>query len=214
MADEDHGQAVVGQPAHQPQHLLGLGDAQGGGRLVEDDQLGVPEHRPGDGHRLPLATGQGGHQRADRLQGPDGQPVERLPGAGLHRVLVQRRGAAELTTEEHVLDHIQVVAEREVLVDDLDPERVGVAGPVDGHGLALEEVLTLVEAVDPGDALDQRALAGAVVAHQRGDLAAAYVEVHTAEHMDGPEALLDATQAEDRRVVGAGIPRRKGLGGH
>ena len=48
------------------EHLLGLGDAERGGRLVEDDDLAVPEHRPGDRDGLPLAAGQAG----DVLCGP------------------------------------------------------------------------------------------------------------------------------------------------
>jgi hypothetical protein len=49
------------------------------------------------------------------------------------------------------------------------PDGVGLlrAGHVDL--LALEHVLAAVERVDPGDALDQGALAGAVVADERGD---------------------------------------------
>ena len=66
VADQDDAEAAVGQPADQAQHLLGLGDAQRGGRLVEDDELGVPQHGAGDGDGLPLATGQAG----DRAGGP------------------------------------------------------------------------------------------------------------------------------------------------
>ena len=53
-------EAAVGEPADQVEDLLGLGHAERGGRLVQDDQLGVPQHGPGDGHGLPLATGQAG----------------------------------------------------------------------------------------------------------------------------------------------------------
>ena len=74
--------------------------------------------------------------------------------------------------EEHVVDDVEVVAQREVLVDDLDAERVGVAsarGPCTGW--PSKRYLAVVERVDARDALDQRALAGAVVTDQRGDLA-------------------------------------------
>ena len=120
VADQDHAEPVVGQPPHQPQHLLGLGDAQGGRGLVEDDELGVPQHRAGDRDGLPLAAGQRRDGLPHRLQRAHREAVEGLAGAGLHGVLVERRDAAHLAAQEHVVDHVEVVAEREVLVDDLD----------------------------------------------------------------------------------------------
>ena len=62
VADQDHAEAVVGEPADEVEDLLGLGDAEGGGRLVEDDDLGVPQHgawrspRSAAGHRRGYAT--------------------------------------------------------------------------------------------------------------------------------------------------------------
>ena len=51
-----------------------------------------------------------------------------------------------LAAEIHVLDDVEVVAEREVLVDDLDPEPDRVLRARDVDGVALEEDLALVEA--------------------------------------------------------------------
>jgi hypothetical protein len=82
-----------------------------------------------------------------------------------------------LTAQVHVLHDVEVVAEREVLVDDLDAEVRGVLRAVDRDGLALEEDLPAVCGVCAGDALDQRLLAGAVVADERHDLAVTHFEV-------------------------------------
>ena len=49
-----------------------------------------------------------------------------------------------LTAEVHVLDDVEVVAEREILVDDLDPEPGGVLRAVDRDRLPVEEDLALV----------------------------------------------------------------------
>ncbi len=68
-------------------------------------------------------------------------------------------------------------------------------------GLPSKEYVALVETVDAGDALDQGALAGTVVADEGGDLARADVEVDAAQHVHGTETLLDAAQAEDRARV-------------
>ncbi|GAA4751347.1 hypothetical protein GCM10023350_40720 [Nocardioides endophyticus] len=54
--------------------------------------------------------------------------------------------------------------------------------------------------MDAGDALDQGALAGTVVADQGGDLAGSDVEIDAAQHVHGSEALLDTPQAEQRLI--------------
>ena len=64
-----------------------------------------------------------------------------------------------LASEEHVLDDVEVVAQREILVDGLDPERGRVTRRADAHRLALPQDLAGVGRVDPGDALDQHRLA-------------------------------------------------------
>jgi hypothetical protein len=76
-----------------------------------------------------------------------------------------------LASEEHVRDYVEVVAEREVLVDRLDPEPRRVGRAVDLDLAALEEDLPVVGLVGSRDRLDQRRLAGAVVADERDDLA-------------------------------------------
>ena len=123
---------------------------------------------------------------------------ERLLGRLLHAALVEHDAAAPLTAEEHVLDDVEVVAQREVLVDDLDAERAGVARRVHGDRVALEEVVAGVDGVGAADALDERRLAGAVVADERGDLAGRGAEVDALEDVDRAEALVDAAQREDR----------------
>ena len=102
------------------------------------------------------------------------------------------------------MHHVEVVAQRQVLIDDLDAERVGLPGPGDVDLLALEEHLAAVERVDADDRLDQRALAGAVVAHQRRDLHRKHVEVDAAQDVNGAEALVHLAQGQQRvgRPVG------------
>ena len=89
-----------------------------------------------------------------------------------------------LAAEEHVLDDVEVVAQREVLVHDLDAQRGGVLRGVDGDRLALEQDLAGVDRVDADDALDERGLAGAVVADERGHLARVDVEVDVVQDVD------------------------------
>ena len=101
-----------------------------------------------------------------------------------------------LPAEEHVLHDVEVVAQREVLIDDLDAELGRVTGGVDRDRLAVEAVLAGVGGVDAADALDQRGLAGAVVADERGDLAGVGGEVHITEDLDGAEALVHSAYVQ------------------
>ena len=71
-------------------------------------------------------------------------------------------------------------------------------GLLDVRGLAEEPELARVGEVHARDGLDQRRLAGAVVADQGDDLAGVDVEVHVGERLHGAEALVDAVQVEDR----------------
>ena len=57
------------------------------------------------------------------------------------RLLEPEEEVADLTTQVHVLDDVEVVAEREVLVHDLDSELGGVLRAVDVDLLAVEEDL-------------------------------------------------------------------------
>ena len=89
VADQDDREPLLGEAAHQLEDLLGLGHAQRRGRLVQDDQLGVPQHGAGDGHGLPLPTGQARDDLPYRLDRAHGQAREGLDRALLHGGLVQ-----------------------------------------------------------------------------------------------------------------------------
>ena len=72
--------------------------------------------------------------------------AQRLARASLHLGLVERAQRLELlAAEEHVLDDVEVVRQREVLVDDLDAEVGGVARAVDAHLLAVVDDLAAVD---------------------------------------------------------------------
>jgi hypothetical protein len=106
-----------------------------------------------------------------------------------------------LAAQVHVLDHVEVVAQGEVLVHDLDSQPGRVLRAVDVHGFPLEEDLAAVRGVDAGHALDQGRFARAVVTDERHDLSLAHLEVDVGERLYRPERLRDAAELEDRRLV-------------
>ena len=153
VRDHQHREAAVGEPAHEVEHHAGLGHAERGGGLVHDHEL--------EFHITALAI-------ATAWRWP---PDSEATGWRIERTVVterlgQRLGAPQLhrpprraepwrvtlAPEEHVLDDVEVVAQREVLVHGLDAERGGVLGRADVHRAALPEDLAAVGRVDPGDA--------------------------------------------------------------
>ena len=198
VGDEQRRVPLLGEPAGEVQHHPRLGDAERSRRLVHDHQLRFPEHGLRDRHRLPLAARERGHRLADRAHGRHGEAGEGLAGRFLHRLLVEEDAVLSLPSQEHVLHDVQVVTEREILVDGLDPERGGLARGANPNRLSVPEDLPALRSVDPGDALDHHRLAGPVVADERGHLACPYVQVHVDERLHRPEVLRDAAEAKER----------------
>ena len=80
------------------------------------------------------------------------------------------------------------------------PRSCASRGPCTSTGLPSKKYVAGVEGVDAGDALDQGGLAGAVVADEGGHLAGVDVEVDVVQDLHGAEALVDASEAQERLV--------------
>ena len=165
------------------------------------DELGVPHHGLGHGDRLTLAAGEAGDRLADGADRGHGEAASVSWALASIAVSSRRRAPSTSSRPRYMFwTTSRLSREREVLVDDLDPEPRGVLGPVDVHGLALEADLAAVDRVDARDALDERRLAGAVVADEGHDLARRHVEVDLEQRLDRAEALRDSLQFQDRCV--------------
>src|SRR6185312_643735 len=110
---------------------------------------------------------------------------------------------AQLAAEKDVARRREIVAEREVLIDDLDAGRPRFRGAMEVDGLALEQNLAGGRREVAGHDPDQRRLAGAVVAHETEDLAGLKVEADVGERLDSAEALGDMPEGEDGHGAGA-----------
>ena len=118
----------------------------------------------------------------------------------LHRRLLQPlEPVVLLAAEVHVLDDVEVVAEREILVDDLDPELRRVLRAAGSRpGCPSKRIWPSSIPWMPADALDQRRLAGAVVADERHHLAVPNLEVDVGQRLHRAERLGDAAKLEER----------------
>ena len=198
VADQDDGHALRLHPSDEPQHFGHLADRDRRSRLVHQHELGVRQAGAGDCDGLALAARHLAHEVAGPGLGL--QLLEDLGRAVDHRPLVEGAERAppllDLAAEEHVFGRGQVVGERKVLINDLDPlgARLDRAGEM--HRLAFDHDLAGGGGKVAGDDLHQRRLAGAVVAHQPDSLAALDREVDAVQGMDGAEALGDGVEAQ------------------
>jgi hypothetical protein len=88
-------------------------------------------------------------------------------------------------------------------MDDPYPERMSVGGGPERLRGASSGQRSLVGSIDAFKDAHERRLPGAVLAHQREDVAGAHGQRHVMERSNHPEGLRDA----DRREDGAGLPR-------
>ena len=174
VADQQDRHAARAQARDEVEQPADLLRRQRRGRLVEQQHARAELERARDRHELALAAGQVAHR-------PAGRPGRRcrarasLGRLARHAPAVEQRDRPEpparLAAQEDVRRDVEVVAEREVLVDDLDARGAGVerrcrtrrarrpaASSPDGRR------------EDAAEHLDQRRLAGAVVADQADGL--------------------------------------------
>ena len=102
-----------------------------------------------------------------------------------------------LVAGEDVAPQLLLLGERPFLIDALDAQRPRGARVAGADALALEIDLAGSRGVDAGDELDQRRLAGAVVADQRDDLAVVDLQVDVPEDLDMAEGLLHALHLQE-----------------
>ena len=101
---------------------------------------------------------------------------------------------------EDVLGHRHVRAERDLLVDEADPEFLRPRRRGDLHRLAVQDDLAAVGAQDAVDDVHQRGFPGAVLAGDGVHLAAAQLEVDAAQRLDRAERLADVGDFQDDLV--------------
>ena len=205
MRDEEQGAALVAQAAGDGEQAVDLDAAQGGGRLVHDEHPGV--ERDGLRDLDDLLVGDREAERRAVGVDPHAEPreeAERLaPASRLRSMRPSERG--RLAAHEDVLGDRQVGEERRLLVDDGDAGGLRLGGRGEVDGLAVEQELAGVALVEARDDLDERRLAGAVLADEGVDRAALERRVPERRATTAPNDL--ATRAARGR--GAGRRRRR-----
>ena len=90
-------------------------------------------------------------------------------------------------------------------MDDADAGGDRLARAVEADRRAVEPQLALVRTIDAGDDLDQRRFAGAVLAEQRVDRAAAHRQRYVLQRQHAGEGFLDPASLEAERRTHAAL---------
>ena len=204
VRDQDDAHPAIAQVLDELEHASRLIDTEGGRRLVEDDDLAAEGSGACHGDRLALTAREGLDRLRDALDGEHAKVVQALGRLRAHPLLVQAPEdlaenplLADLTTEVEVLGDVQHGGHGQGLVDGLHPHGAGVVGRLEGHFLAVDEHLAGVGREGTGEALDERGLAGTVVAHHREHLAGVELEVAVGEADDPAEGLVEVLGLDD-----------------
>ena len=195
VGDDHHGHVLGGKLADDLQDLAGQLWVEGGGGLVEEQDLRLHGQRAGDGYALLLSAGELVGVRV--LAVGKAHLLQKLPRVGvdlvLRALLDQNRGLGD------VLQHGVVGKEVEVLKHQaeggLDAAQLGAAG-VDGLAvyvtsgiLAQIGQVAAVHGLQQRGAAQQRALAAARRADDGHHLTLLHRQGDVVEHLQLPEVL-------------------------
>jgi hypothetical protein len=202
VRDVENREAAGAQVAHHREQALHVAARQAARGLVEHEHAaGGLRECPGDLDELLQGDRQRPHARAGRDVGvPEGGKGGVHAGAA--RRLPQHAEDRRFLAEQEVLRDGQVRRQRPLLVHHRHavPARVERAGrAIRG---AVQPHLTGIRLERPGEHLHQRALAGAVLADDRVDLARGDVHAHARKRLGRPEALADAGHHQAARRAG------------
>ena len=197
VADQEDADALALELEDQLGDLPGLGGAQRRRGLVHDQHAGIEIDRPRNRDRLALAAGKRFHRLLEAAE-MRVEPAHHLAGLGLHGRIVERApGRQQFAPEEDVGGGIDIVGERERLVDRLDAIALGIARASDRDRLAIDPDLAGIGPVSAGQDLDQRRLAGAVVPEQPDDLAGMEIDADRIDGLDAAEGDRDVAHLDE-----------------
>ena len=209
VRDQHHAESLIAHPSDEIEHPAGLDDAEGGGRLVEEDHPLGPQRRTGDGDRLALparqqATGTEGSCTVVTSRSANSSNVRRR----IARLFVNTRPRRISRPRNTLAAASRCGARARSWYTVSMPRRWASSGERKLDRLAVEQDHAVVGRLDARQHLDERRLAGAVVADQRRHRAGLDDEVRALQGVDGAERLDEAATFEHRngRITHASMP--------
>ena len=207
VLDEEHRHAEILEVEDVIEQRLRQSRVHAGHGLVEHHQSGVAHERAGHLEKLPLPTGEGcGVVLLLGIQLEAGQEVARLDLDLVILLAPQERQHARPDALAGLLARAQL----HVLHDREQPERLRQLEGADlahtrrleggdaGEVLAVERPASFVGLVEPRQQVEQRRLAGAIGADERGDGVARNLQVIDIDRDQTAEDALHAIRHDDR----------------
>ena len=197
VGDEDDGDAAAFKIAQDPEQELGLVGVEAGGRLVEHQNPRVVFERARDRDQLLNRD----RIRAERAFGVDvdTEPREPLARDGARRAPGNQAETARLAAEREVLGHRHGRDQIDFLVDRAHAHRARLTGRADIDGRPSMRISPASPRSRAGHDLDQRRLAGAVLAHERMHFAGLNAEIDAIERSHAWKRLGNAQHFDPRR---------------
>src|SRR5262245_47748647 len=193
VLDQQHGLAPIPKARHGVQQIVEERPVDAGRGLVEEDQRRIRHEHPHELDELLLTIG----QVAGVLVRQPSQPheIEQLAAAAL-RVLA---GAAR--DDQQILERRQLGEHPNELERAADTAPGDLPGPEPVDALAAKAHAARVEPLDPGDAIEQRGLAGAVWADEAVDAPRRQAQRDVVDGRDAAKALAHALDGQHRPIV-------------
>jgi hypothetical protein len=129
----------------------------------------------------------------------DLEPLEPLAGEGARRAPGDQPKPTRLASEGQILAHRHGRDQIDLLIDRADAQRAGFARRIDRDALAVDADFALVAADRAGHDLDERGLAGPVLAHERVDFAGLNAKIDVIERPDAGKRFRYAQHFNPRR---------------
>mmetsp|Transcript_27482 Transcript_27482/g.50762 ORF Transcript_27482/g.50762 Transcript_27482/m.50762 type:complete len:370 (-) Transcript_27482:67-1176(-) len=191
VADQEDTDAFGLQLRDQFRHHLRLVRTQRRSGFIHDQDTCVEIDGARDGHRLALTARQGADGVLELLK-IRVEARHDLARLRLHRVVIHKTdGRHQLASQKQVRGRIQIVRQRERLVNRLDVVGAGVTGRVDRDLFTVHKNLARIHAVSPRQDLDQRRFPGPVVTQQAHNFARIEINRHVIDRFDPAKADRD-----------------------
>ena len=193
MSRPEHADVLLGaQPADVLDDRLARADVEADGRLVEQQELRPVQQRAGDLDPAQLPA----RELADLVAGALGE-LEAGELGGRAPLRLAARDALQPRGVEQVLHDREIEVDGALLEHHAERgERL--RGPP-AHVGAEDPDAAAAVAVEPGDQVEQRGLAGAVLAEQHGEAAGRDRERDLVQHLARAEAVAQASDLERGR---------------
>ena len=217
VGDEQERKTLLAQALQDHEHLGDVGCSQGRGRLVEDEDAGLARQRLGDLHHLAARQRQVLDQR-QRMDVRRAGALERFLGEAPLRASVDHSEAPRRIGDRNVVGDRKVGNERQLLEDAHDPGAIGGGGRVETDLGPVEDDASGIRRHHARQDLDERRLAGAVLAENGVNAPRKHNEIGAGERSHAAVTLGYALHAQNRRgrrlkLRHAAKPRQKSASG-